>query len=120
VSSLFHAYAVANMLIFPVAALAFGLYYAKREGKSRRFGIVLAVTATVLCLLLALIGEVLVFWGLVAFASLYLADAKNRSRVAWAIATLIFATPALLVLLVVPGLPPAPQSILWHGDGKSG
>jgi hypothetical protein len=47
-------------------------------------------------------------------------DAKNRSRVPWPMAAVTFSTPALLVLLIISGLPQAPQSILWHEDGTSG
>jgi len=82
VFEVFHRYAVVNLIAFPIAAVAFSLYYAKCEGKSRRFGLAVALTATLVCALLSLIGEVMVFWGLVAYASFYLADRKNRSRLA--------------------------------------
>ncbi len=36
--SLFRTYAIVNMALFPVAAVALGLYYAKREGKQRGVG----------------------------------------------------------------------------------
>jgi len=119
VFEVFHSYAVVNLIAFPMAALAFGLYYAKREGKSRGFGIAVGLAATLVCVLLALIGEVMVFWGLVVYASFYLADGKNRSRLAWTIGALVLATPVLLVLLLVPALPPASLSILGRGDMDS-
>ncbi len=118
-SGVFHSYAVANLIAFPVAAMAFGLYYAKREGRSRRFGVAIGLAATLVCLLLSLIGEVLVFWGLVVYASFYLADCKNRSRLAWTLAALVFATPVLVLLLLVPALPPESVSILGRENRDS-
>jgi hypothetical protein len=116
VFEVFHSYAVVNLIAFPMAALAFGLFYAKREGRSRVFGIVVGLAATLVCVLLALMGEVMVFWGLVVYASFYLADCKNRSRLAWTLAALVLATPVLVVLLLVPALPPGSVSILGPGD----
>jgi hypothetical protein len=51
------------------------------------------------------------------YASFYLADCKNRSRLAWTIAALVFATPVLVVLLLVPALPSGSLSIFGLGDG---
>ena len=109
---MFPKYALVNLIAFPIAAILFGLYYANREGKSRGFGIAVGLTATVLCVLLALIGEVMLFWGLVVYASFYLSDCKNRNRVAWTLAALLLATPVLLVLVLVPAVPAQSTSIL--------
>lgn len=117
VFEVFHSYAVVNLIAFPMAAVAFGLYYAKREGKNRGFGVAIGLAATLVCVLLSLIGEVMVFWGLVVYASFYLADCKNRSRLAWTIAALVFATPVVVVLLLLPALPLGSLSILEREDG---
>lgn len=112
VLEVFRSYATVNLAVFPVAAVGFGLYYARREGKSRGFGVAAGLAATLLCVLLSLIGEVMAFWGLVVYASFYLADCKNRSRLVWTIAALVFATPVVLVLLVIPPVPRTSMSIL--------
>ena len=91
-----------EIVAFPIAAASFGFFYAKEEGKSRAFGIFIALLGLALTFLLVWLNATLLIQGIVAFASLYVADQKNRSRTIWTISALLLGAPLLLVLLLLP------------------
>jgi len=100
-------YASIILLFYAAAFVAFGLFYAKQEGKSKPLCTVLALVAFVVWALLSFIPLLPAI--VVCAAVYYVADKKNRNRLVWIILTLIAVrTPTplapilLLVLLYLP------------------
>ena len=98
VALFFALYTLIWVITFPIAVIAFGIFYAKQEGKSKVFGIFVSFAAIVLAGLLSFITTLLLP-GLFFFAGIYVADHKNRNRWLWAISALLLGPPLLLLLL---------------------
>ena len=72
VELLFVLYILTWVITFPIAVIAFGIFYAKQEGKSKVFGIFVSFAAIVLAGLLSFISTFLLP-GLFFFAGIYVA-----------------------------------------------
>jgi len=104
-----------SAILYTLAFIVFGLFYAEHEGRSKLFALLFALGAFTLYAAIfflasfqsasvafpvGLIG--LVSRGLIGYASYYVADKKNRNCLVWIVLTAIFGPLLLLIVLSLP------------------